>query len=149
MTASDRYPSVLGRFRLPFLVTLLLCPTSNIASAAIESPPSSGSSSDYEHDYDNYQRRSLLPPTRNKNNQVSSKVSTSSTQNPNSKARNRRDQSKDLKRLIQELEESDYSNYGSWGNFRQRQQPVTKKSGTLHIVGLVLSSHLMFYKRCL
>ena len=116
--------------RLFILFSVLSYLTSELSFAAIESPPSSSSSSDYEEDYENYQRRTLLPPSKNRNNQITSKVSTSSApqQTVDSKARNRRDQSKDLKKLIQELEESDYSNYGSWGNFRQRP-PVTKKSG--------------------
>ena len=120
--------------RLFILFSVLSYLTSELSLAAIESPPSSSSSSDYEEDYDNYQRRTLLPPSKNRNNQITSKLSTSSAPQEavDSKARNRRDQSKDLKKLIQELEESDYSNYGSWGNFRQRP-PVTKKSGIIKI----------------
>jgi hypothetical protein len=110
------------------LVIVLLYRLLNISSAAIES--SSSSSSDFEHDYSDYQRRSLLPVSRNRNFQTESRVSTSSSQQNSlaNKVRNRRDQSKDLKKLIQELEESDYSNYGSWGNFRQKQA-VPKKPG--------------------
>jgi hypothetical protein len=109
-------------------VTVLLYRLFNTSSAAIES--SSSSSSDFEHDYSDYQRRSLLPVSRNRSLQTESRVSTSSSQQNSlaNKVRNRRDQSKDLKKLIQELEESDYSNYGSWGNFRQKQA-VPKKPG--------------------
>ena len=118
-----------GSLRLSFLlVVVLLYELFNISSAAIES--SSSSSSDFEHDYSDYQRRSLLPVSRNRNFQTESRISTSSSQQNSlaNKVRNRRDQSKDLKKLIQELEESDYSNYGSWGNFRQKQA-VPKKPG--------------------
>jgi hypothetical protein len=111
-------------------VTVLLY---RLSSAAIES--SSSSSSDFEHDYSDYQRRSLLPVSRNRSFQTESRVSTSSSQQNSlaNKVRNRRDQSKDLKKLIQELEESDYSNYGSWGNFRQKQA-VPKKPGNRNYV---------------
>lgn len=114
--------------RLPLCIVFLLLSVCNLSSAAIES--SSSSSSDYEHDFSDYQRRSLLPAPRNRNAQPDSRINTSSSKQDSqkAKARNRRDQSKDLKKLIQELEESDYSNYGSWGNFRQKQ-PVPKKPG--------------------
>jgi hypothetical protein len=118
-----------GSLRLyDLFVIVLLCRLFHTSSAAIES--SSSSSSDFEHDYSDYQRRSLLPVSRNRNFQTESRVSTSSSQQNSlaNKVRNRRDQSKDLKKLIQELEESDYSNYGSWGNFRQKQA-VPKKPG--------------------
>ena len=130
-----------GYRRLLILLSVLFYLTSELSLAAIESLPSSSSSSDYEEDYDNYQRRTLLPPSKNRNNQITSKLSTSPTpQQPvDSKTRNRRDQSKDLKKLIQELEESDYSNYGSWGNFRQRP-PVAKKSG----IDRTLCQHVLF-----
>lgn len=124
-----------GYRRLSVLFSVLIFPTSNLSFAAIESLPSSSSSSDYEEDFDNYQRRTLLPQSKNRSNQVTSKVSIPSTQQQplSTKARTRRDQSKDLKKLIQELEESDYSNYGSWGNFRQRPT-VAKKSGIYKII---------------
>lgn len=113
---------------LPLFVIFLSLSVCNLSSAAIES--SSSSSSDYEHDFSDYQRRSLLPASRSRISQPDLRIGTSSSkQDPQkTKARNRRDQSKDLKKLIQELEESDYSNYGSWGNFRQKQ-PVPKKTG--------------------
>lgn len=116
--------------RLPLCIVFLLLSVCNLSSAAIESSSSSSSSSDYEHDFSDYQRRSLLPPPRNRNAQPDLRIGTSSSKQDSqkAKARNRRDQSKDLKKLIQELEESDYSNYGSWGNFRQKQ-PLPKKPG--------------------
>ena len=61
-----------------------------------------------------------------------------------SKARTRRDQSKDLKKLIQELEESDYSNYGSWGNFRQRQ-PTPSKAGSSFFEPANSTSYFSFF----
>ena len=112
-----------------FVLFLSFC---NFSSAAIEpsSSSSSSSSSDYERDFSDYQRRSLLPPPRSRNSQLDPRIGISSSKQETQKVktRNRRDQSKDLKKLIQELEESDYSNYGSWGNFRQKQ-PLPKKTG--------------------